>query len=104
MKSQLAFIAGAMLVLLAASAYSHHPFAAEYDWTKPVTLTGTVTKIEWMNPHVYLYLDGKDESGQVKHWTLEMGSPTALTRAGWTRLLVDFHQRRRPALHALLFM
>src|SRR5262249_22964796 len=88
MKSQLALIAGATLVLLAASAYAHHPFAAEYDWTKPVTLTGTITKIEWMNPHVYLYVDGKDESGQVKHWTLEMGSPTALTRAGWTRTTV----------------
>ena len=85
MKAQLALIAGASLVLLAVSAYAHHPFAAEYDWTKPVTLTGTVTKIEWTNPHAMLYIDGKDQNGQTKKWTLEMGNPAALLRAGWRR-------------------
>jgi hypothetical protein len=64
MKAQLALIAGATLLVLAASAYAHHPFAAEYDWTKPVTLTGTVSKMEWTNPHAVLYLDGKDEKGK----------------------------------------
>jgi hypothetical protein len=85
MKTQLALIAGAAILVLTASVYAHHPFAAEYDWTKPVTLRGTVNKIEWTNPHATLSLDAKDQSGQMKHWTLEMGNPAALTRAGWTR-------------------
>ena len=84
MKTQLALI-GATLVFLAVSAYAHHPFSAEYDWTKPVTLNGTVNKIEWTNPHATLYIDAKDQNGQTKHWTLEMGSPGALMRAGWRR-------------------
>jgi len=85
MKTQLALIVGAALLVLTASAYAHHPFAAEYDWTKPVTLTGTVSKIEWTNPHAVLYIDAKDENGQTKQWALELGSPSALTRAGWTK-------------------
>ena len=85
MKTQLALIVGAALLVLTASAYAHHPFAAEYDWTKPVTLTGTVSKIEWTNPHAVLYVDAKDENGQTKQWALELGSPSALTRAGWTK-------------------
>jgi Family of unknown function (DUF6152) len=85
MRTQLALLTGAMLLVLAVSAYAHHPFAAEYDWTKPVTVTGTVSKIEWTNPHAYLYVDGKDENGNMKQWKMEMGSPSALTRAGWSR-------------------
>jgi len=85
MKTHLAFLAVAMLLASGVWAYAHHPFSAEYDWTKPVTLTGTVSKIDWTNPHATLYIDGKDESGKTKQWTLEMGSPSALTRAGWTR-------------------
>jgi uncharacterized protein DUF6152 len=85
MKTQLALIAGATLLVLAVSAYAHHPFASEYDWTKPVTLNGTVNKIEWTNPHAMLYIDAKDQNGQMKQWTLEMGSPGALIRAGWRR-------------------
>ena len=85
MKTELALIVGAALLVLTASAYAHHPFAAEYDWTKPVTLTGTVSKIEWTNPHAVLYVDAKDENGQTKQWALELGSPSALTRAGWTK-------------------
>ena len=85
MKTQLALLAGATLLVLASAAYAHHPFAAEYDWTKPVTITGTVSKIEWTNPHAMLYVDGKDENGQMKHWTLEMGGLAGLTRAGWNR-------------------
>src|SRR5262245_16570872 len=85
MKTQLAFIAAATILVLTASAFAHHPFSAEYDWTKPVTLAGTVSKIDWTNPHATLYIDAKDENGQMKQWTLEMGSPSALTRAGWTK-------------------
>jgi|SRR5205809_7930213 len=85
MKTQFVLITGATVLLLVISAYAHHPFAAEYDWTKPVTLTGTVSKVEWTNPHAYLHVNAKDDKGQTKQWTLEMGSPSALTRAGWTR-------------------
>jgi hypothetical protein len=85
MKRQMALLAGAAILVLTVSAFAHHPFSAEYDWKQPVTLTGTVSKVEWSNPHTFLYIDGKDENGEMKHWTLEMGSPGALTQAGWTR-------------------
>ena len=85
MKSRMALIIGAALLVLAVSAYAHHPFSAEYDWKQPVTLTGTVSKVTWSNPHAFLYIDGKDQNGEMKHWTLEMGSPTALSRAGWSQ-------------------
>ena len=64
---------------------AHHSFAAEYDSNKPVTLTGTVTKVEWMNPHARFYIDVKDQSGGVVSWEMELGSPNGLMRAGWTR-------------------
>src|SRR6516164_26153 len=66
-------------------ALAHHSFAAEYDSKKPVTLKGTVTKVDWTNPHVYFYLDVEDDSGNVANWALEMGSPNGLQRSGWTR-------------------
>jgi hypothetical protein len=66
--------------------FAHHSFAAEFDAAKPVTLTGTVTKVEWTNPHTWFYLDVKDETtGEVRSWGLEMGSPNALSNLGWTR-------------------
>jgi hypothetical protein len=65
---------------------AHHSFAAEFDSTKPIKLTGSVTKIEWMNPHAYFYIDVKDDkTGQTANWGLEMGSPNGLMRQGWTR-------------------
>jgi hypothetical protein len=69
-------IAVAVLVL-------HHSFAADFDITKPVALTGTVTKIEWLNPHVHVYIDVKAQQ-RVERWTVEMGSPNGLGRQGWT--------------------
>jgi hypothetical protein len=65
---------------------AHHSFAAEFDITKPVTLAGKVTKIEWTNPHAYVYVDVQDaQTGAVTNWEIEMGSPNGLTRLGWTR-------------------
>ncbi len=64
---------------------AHHSFSAEYDSKKAVVLKGIVTKVEWMNPHVYFYLDVKDDSGDINNWALEMGPPNGLERSGWTR-------------------
>jgi hypothetical protein len=63
---------------------AHHSFAAEYDASKPIKLTGTVTKIEWTNPHCFFYIDVKNESGKIDTWALELGNPNALLRNGWT--------------------
>jgi hypothetical protein len=73
------------VVLGAAPARAHHSFAAEYDSKKSVTLTGSVTKVEWLNPHVRFYADVKDETGTVHNWEFELGSGTSLVRQGWTR-------------------
>jgi hypothetical protein len=73
------------VVLGAAPAGAHHSFAAEYDSKKSVTLTGSVTKVEWLNPHVRFYADVKDETGTVHNWEFELGSGTSLVRQGWTR-------------------
>src|SRR5215472_14666203 len=79
-------VAGALLT--AATASAHHSFAAEYDSAKKVTIKGIVTKVDWMNPHVYFYMDVKDESGNINNWALEMGPPQLLQRAGWTRSML----------------
>ena len=73
------------LSLSGAPVHAHHSFAAEFDASKPVMVTGTVTKIEWMNPHVWFFADVKDESRKVTNWGFEMGSPNGLMRAGWSR-------------------
>jgi hypothetical protein len=64
---------------------AHHSFDAEYDKDKPITLTGVVTKLEWMNPHARFYVDVKEADGSVTQWNLELGSPASLIRRGWTR-------------------
>jgi Family of unknown function (DUF6152) len=64
---------------------AHHSFAAEFDASKAVRLNGTLTKVEWTNPHIYFYLDVKDESGNVVRWTCESGAPGALSRRGFKR-------------------
>jgi len=65
--------------------YAHHAFAAEYDRDKPITLTGAMTKLEWTNPHARIYIDVKDDKGEVVNWDFELGPPNGLMRRGWNR-------------------
>ncbi len=67
------------------TAFAHHSFAAEFDANAPIELTGTVTKVDWANPHTYFYIDVTTAKGDVQSWALEMGSPNGLMRRGWTR-------------------
>ena len=84
---------GRLAALLAACAIAgttlpmsaHHSFAAEFDRDKPITLTGTVTKLEWTNPHARIYIDVKDQKGNVVNWDFELGPPNGLMRRGWNR-------------------
>ena len=85
MKTRLFLLAGIALVAADPPVAAHHSFAAEFDAAKPFKVTGAVTKVEWANPHVWFYIDVKDETGRIVNWGMEMGSPNGLLRAGWTR-------------------
>ena len=74
--------AGVLLTLRFAEA--HYSFAFVFDRDQPIDLTGTITKIEWMNPHTWFYIDVEKEDGNVENWALEMGSPNTLVRRGWS--------------------
>ena len=86
MRTKFVLVIAGLALLLARPMFAHHSFAAEFDANKPFKMTGTVTKVEWMNPHTYFYIDVKDDkSGKVDNWAMEMGSPNGQMRAGWTR-------------------
>ena len=81
------------ILLTAATALAHHSFEAEYDSSKIATLTGIVTKVDWVNPHAYIFINTKDESGATKEIRFELGPPYALVRGGWKRDTVKIGDR-----------
>jgi hypothetical protein len=89
MRAKFAVLAATSCLVLggvySGTAFAHHSFAAEFDANTALELKGVVTKIEWMNPHTYFYMDVNEPDGKVANWGLEMGSPNALMRNGWTR-------------------
>ncbi|HEY6508327.1 MAG TPA: DUF6152 family protein [Vicinamibacterales bacterium] len=84
MKRTSLFILGVAL-LAAQTLTAHHSFDAEFDRNKPVTLKGSVTRVDWGNPHIWVFLDVKDEAGKVSNWGVEGGAPNALFRNGWRK-------------------
>ena len=102
-------IAGAvLLVAMAAQVIAHHSFAAEFDANKPVTIKGTVVKMEWQNPHSWIHIEVKGPDGKVETWAVEGGAPNALIRRGWnknslpvgTQIVVDGFQAKDGSFRA----
>ena len=101
-------IAGLGLLVAAVPVLAHHSFAAEFDAKRPVKLQGTVTKMEWINPHAWIYIDVKGTDGAVTNWMVEAGAPNALLRRGWTKnsllpgteIMVDGYQAKDGSMRA----
>jgi hypothetical protein len=110
MNNKLMTILGTAALLAAAAipALAHHSFGAEFDSDKPVKLEGTVVKMDWVNPHTWLYIDVKGSDGQIQHWMVEGGAPGVLLRNGWTKntlaegtkVIVNGHQAKDAAFRA----
>jgi len=79
------FLATCVLAFLAAPAFAHHAFEAEFSDQKPITISGVITKVDWVNPHIYVYIDVKDESGKVVNWMFESMPPGMLHRSGMNK-------------------
>lgn len=94
----------ASVALFCGAAMAHHGVAG-YDMTKTITLHGMVSKFDWSNPHVVVYVDGKNEGGEVQHWTIEFAAPVHMVRAGWSKnsmkagdeIVIDTHPSRNGA-------
>jgi len=107
-KNVAAAVAGFGLLLAAMPVMAHHSFAAEYDATKPVKMTGTVTQMEWINPHAWIHMDVKKPDGKVENWMVEAGAPNALLRRGFNKqsllpgtvITVEGYQAKDGALRA----
>jgi len=101
-------IAAAALLLAAVPVWAHHAFSAEFDATKPIKFHGTVTKMEWINPHAWIHIDVKADDGKVTPWMIEAAAPNALLRRGWnknslvagTEILVEGYQAKDGAYRA----
>src|SRR5436853_7678113 len=108
MRTRFLFTVCTLVLGAAATAAAHHAFAAEFDSTKPVKFTGTVTKMLWVNPHAWIYVDVKKEDGTVEEWMIEAGTPNTLLRRGFTKeslkagtvVLVDGYQSKDGSLRA----
>jgi len=85
MRDKLVLIAGIGLLAWTMPVWAHHSFEAEYDFNKPMKVTGTVTKMEWMKPHARFYVDVKDDSGKVTNWNFELGAIPVLLKQGWRK-------------------
>jgi hypothetical protein len=86
MRTQLACAVSAVALFITTSAYAHHSFAAEFDKDKPISITGTISKIDWTNPHAYLFVDVKgDKPAETTTWKFELGGTRALENRGWQR-------------------
>jgi hypothetical protein len=106
MKSKLLVVLAAVgsLILFSGSVMAHHGVAG-YDMTKTITLHGTVSKFDWSNPHVVVYVDAKNDSGEMQHWTIEFAAPVHMVRAGWSKnamktgddIVIDTHPSRNGA-------
>jgi hypothetical protein len=101
-------VAVLLLALTASYAWAHHAFSAEFDANKPVKLRGKVTKLDWINPHAWIYMDVAGANGKVDAWMVELGPPNALLKRGWTKnsvppgteILVDGYRAKDGALRA----
>jgi hypothetical protein len=107
MRKTIFVLAAAVILAVSVQAWAHHAFSAEFDANKPVKLRGTITKMDWINPHAWLHLEVKGSSG-VANWMIELGPPNALIKRGWnktsvaigTEVLVDGYQAKDGALRA----
>ena len=89
MRTRILLTAVAALLMVPVSLWAHHAFAAEFDSTKPVKLRGTVTKMDWINPHSWIHLETKDSDGRTVTWMVELGTPNVLIRRGFTKKALE---------------